>query len=372
MTRAAAPSASSGPRLALTAWLVAWAAAIVYATLYPWIGWRAPTVAPAAFLLDGWPRYWTGLDLGLNVVGYVPLGFLAALRFARGRPGIGAALAATTLAALLSFGLESLQALLPSRISSVSDLVANVAGGGAGAVVAAAIGPAPLQRLADATARHLPLAPAAGPGALLLLLWLVVQWRPQSIAFASGELGGLLATVAPGADRWLAGLALAPEHGPLLEATAVAATVFGVGLLARDTLRPATGWTIALPIVLAATVKSAASATLLGARHALAWLNAGTQGGLLAGALALALAAWWPSRVRGLAAAAALALATTLYNLAPPNVYFQSTMAAWNQGELANLNGLLRALAIVWPFAAILWCLARLRLRGPRPIIGRL
>jgi len=371
MTRAAAPSVAAGPRLALSAWLVAWVAAIVYATLYPWTGWRAPTVSPAAFLLDGWPRYFTWLDLGLNFAAYIPLGFLAALCFARGRPGLGAALVATALSALLSCGLETLQALLPVRIASVSDLVANTAGGGAGAAVAVALGPAPLQRLADASAGRLPLAAAAGPGALLLLLWLVVQWHPQPIAFASGELGGLLATVAPGAGRWLSGLALAPEQGPLLEASAVAATVFGVGLLARDTLRPASGWAIALPILLAAAVKSAASATLLGARHALAWLNAGTQGGLLAGALALALATWWPSRARGLAAAAALALATTLYNLAPPNVYFQSTLAAWNQGELANLNGLLRALAIVWPFAAILWCLARLRPRGPRPIIGR-
>lgn len=371
MTRAAVPPAFAGPRLALTAWLVAWAAAIVYATLYPWTGWRAPTVTPWAFLLEGWPRYWTWLDLGLNVAGYIPLGFLAALRFARGRPGVGAALAATALAALLSLGLETLQALLPSRISTVSDLVANSAGGGAGAVLAAVMGAAPLQRLADAAARRLPLAPAAGPGALLLLLWLVVQWKPQSIAFATGELGGLLETVAPGADRWLAGLALAPSQGPLLEAIAVAATVFGVGLLARDTLRPASGWAIAAPILLAAAVKSAASATLLGARHALAWLNAGTQGGLLAGALALALATWWPARMRGLAAAAALALATALHNLAPPNVYFQATLAAWHQGELANLNGLLRALALIWPFAAILWCLARLRPRGPRPIIDR-
>src|SRR5690606_37361114 len=335
--------------------------------LYPWTGWRAPTVAPWVFLLEGWPRYWTWLDLGFNFAGYLPLGFLAALRFARRRPGVVAALAATALSTALSFGLESLQALLPGRIASVSDLVANTAGGGAGAVLAAALGPVPLQRLANAAARRLPLAASAGPGALLMLLWLVVQWHPQPIAFASGELGSMLDTVSPAASRWLTALALAPEKGPLLEAIAVGATVFGVGLLARDTLRPASGWTMALPILAAAAVNSAASAALLGARHALAWLNAGTQGGLLAGALALALAAWWPSRARGLAAAAALALATALYNLAPPNVYFQSTMASWNQGELANLNGLLRALATVWPFAAIVWCLARLRSRGPRP-----
>lgn len=372
MTQPAASAPSAGTRLALTAWLAAWVAAIVHATLYPWSGWRAPTVAPWSFLFEGWPRYWTWFDLGLNFAGYLPLGLLTALRFARGRPGVPAVLGATTTAAVLSCALESVQAFLPARIPSVSDLLANTAGGAVGATLAARAGPASMQRLARAIVRRLPLAASAGPGALLLLLWVVMQWHPQPIAFGSGELHGLLATLAPDAGHWLAGAAAEPEQGPLLEAIAVAATVFGVGLLARDTLRPASGWAPALPIVAAAAVKSAAGAVLLGARHWLSWLDAGAQGGLLAGALGLALTAWWPPRTRGLAAAAALALATVLFNLAPPNVYFQSTMAAWNQGQFVNLNGLLRALACVWPFAAIAWCLGRRRPRGPEPIASDL
>lgn len=367
MTRPAASPASSGTRFAPTAWLAFWVAAIVQATLYPWSGWRVPTVAPWSFLYEGWPRYWTWLDLVLNFVGYLPLGSLVALRLVRDRPRALAVLAATASSAVLSCALESVQAFLPARIPSSSDFLANTAGGAAGAALVAGVGPAGLQRVVQAGTRRLPLAATAGPSAVLLLLWVLMQWHPQPIAFASGELHGLLGTAAPEAARWLASIAAEPQHGPLLEAIAVAATVFGVGLLARDTLRPASGWALALPIGAAAAVKSAAGATLLGARHWLAWLDAGTQGGLLAGALALALTAWWSPRTRTLAAASAIALATVLFNLAPPNVYFQSTMAAWNQGQFANLNGLLRALACVWPFAAALWCLSRRKPHQPDP-----
>ncbi|MCM5570968.1 VanZ family protein [Burkholderiaceae bacterium FT117] len=368
MTRSAAPSGPAGTRSPLAAWLLAWVAATVYGTLHPWSGWRAPTVQPLAFLLEGWPRYWTWQDLGLNFAAYLPLGLLATLLLGRALPRGAAALAAIGGAAALSCGLESLQALLPGRVSSLADLLANASGAAAGAALALALDAG---RSLAGTRRPMPLAAGSASGGLLLLWWLAVQWHPQAMAFASGELAPLLAVVSPAASEWLAGLAAPVEQGPLMEAIAVAATVVGVGLLARDALRPDSSWAVAAPMALAAAIKSAASATLLGGRHAAAWLNAGTQGGLLAGALVLALASWWPRRARLLAAALALAAATALYNLAPPNVYFASTMAAWNQGEWANLNGLLRALATVWPFAAIAWCVLRLRPRGPRPIIGR-
>ena len=72
----------------------AYAALIVYASLYPFSGWRNQGMAHWEYLLAGWPKYWSGFDLVANVTGYVPLGFLLALGFLR-RGG---------LAALPSFG----------------------------------------------------------------------------------------------------------------------------------------------------------------------------------------------------------------------------------------------------------------------------
>ena len=61
----------------------AYAALIVYASLYPFTGWRDQGIAPWAFLASPWPKYWTGFDIAANVCGYIPLGFLLALAFAR-------------------------------------------------------------------------------------------------------------------------------------------------------------------------------------------------------------------------------------------------------------------------------------------------
>ena len=58
---------------------LAYAALIVYASLYPFADWRDQGIAPWAYLAAPWPRYWTAFDFGINVVGYMPLGFLAAI-----------------------------------------------------------------------------------------------------------------------------------------------------------------------------------------------------------------------------------------------------------------------------------------------------
>ena len=60
-----------------------YAALIVYASLYPFTGWRMPGVTPLAFLSLPWPRWWTGFDLVSNLLGYMPLGALIFIALAR-------------------------------------------------------------------------------------------------------------------------------------------------------------------------------------------------------------------------------------------------------------------------------------------------
>ena len=53
------------------------AALTVYASLYPMEGWRDPGVSPFAYLSAPWPRHITRFDITVNILGYVPYGFLA-------------------------------------------------------------------------------------------------------------------------------------------------------------------------------------------------------------------------------------------------------------------------------------------------------
>ena len=51
---------------------------VAYASLYPFRTWRGPIDGAFSFLLAPWPRYYTFFDLLVNVLAYVPLGFLFA------------------------------------------------------------------------------------------------------------------------------------------------------------------------------------------------------------------------------------------------------------------------------------------------------
>ena len=65
-----------------SAWPLAliYSALIVFASLFPFDGWRAQGIDPLVFLLAPLPPpYWTGFDIATNVVGYAPLGFLLVL-----------------------------------------------------------------------------------------------------------------------------------------------------------------------------------------------------------------------------------------------------------------------------------------------------
>ena len=113
---------------------------IVYSSLYPFHGWSDPSEGAFSFILAPWPRYYTIIDLALNVIGYVPLGFLVALMALGSSSSRTAAVAATLSGVALSLVMESLQAFLPARVSSNLDLLSNGLGALAGALVAVTAG----------------------------------------------------------------------------------------------------------------------------------------------------------------------------------------------------------------------------------------
>jgi len=361
----AEPSRRRVPQSA--AWLAAYAAALVYASLYPWTGWRSPGTSMFAFLTAPWPRWWTAYDVATNVIAYLPCGLLACVTIAgiartRALRAAPWALAACTA---LSFSLESAQSLLPARVPSRLDLLTNVAGAAFGIALAVWFGRRRIERLPRALRNAFTVAPGATAGAVLLVAWPIAQWYPQSLVFATGDLlfawpAGWSAPAASAPD-WRAALILPARYEPFVEACAVSLAVIAIASLVREVFVPPLAadarppaWPIALPIVAACIVKSVAGAVVLGPAHAFGWLSAATQGGLVAGAIAsIALVPATPG-VRAACALAALVLGTVLVNLAPPNQYYLSMLAHW-EGQWSNFHGLLRALATLWPFAMLAW-----------------
>src|SRR6266540_1661456 len=307
---------------------VAYALLVVYASLHPFSGWRDQGVPQFAFLTARFPRPYLPFDLAANLLGYMPLGFLAVLAahpILRGR----AAFAFAVLCALaLSLALESLQLYLPTRTSSNLDLFANTAGGIIGALAAAAASRRLLLEEGLKAIRDRLFLPGSGIdlGLVLLGMWLIAQLNPGMLLFGTGDLRGLFRP--PPGKLYPAELFVRGQPKRLLVFFLV-----GAGL----------------------AVHSFAFGLLVSSQDILSWLTPGALYGVAAALLLLSIAADLPRAVQLAISGLALLAATALVNLAPANPYMTATLSLWQQGQYFNFNGATRVVSAIWPFAAMFY-----------------
>ena len=331
---------------------------VVYGSLYPFTGWRDQGLSPFAFVVAPAPRFVTVFDVAANLIGYLPYGFLCVLALHPRLRGVRALGVAALSGALLSLCMEALQTYLPTRFASNLDVVCNLGGALAGAVLAVRLAPwlvatGPLHRMRGAL--FLP-GLAADLGLVLLGLWLFTQLDPTTLLFGAGDLRNLLA--GPG------GALHAAELFVSVEALTSGANLVAIGLLLSLISSPdSRSRLVFLALVaFALLVKTAAFAILMRAENVFAWLTPGAWQGLAVGALAALAAIALPRAARVVLAAVLLMAATVLVNLAPPNPYLAANLTLWQQGHFLNFNGLTRLVSSTWPFAALgylTWLAAR-------------
>ena len=358
-----------------SAWTLAllFTALIVYASLYPFAGWRVQGVALMDFLWAPWPQYWTGFDLGSNLVGYAPLGFLLALGLMRSGWGVGAWPLAVLLSLLLSLGVETVQNFLPMRVPSNVDFGLNVAGAVIGASLAWG-----LQRLGAlrrwSQFRADWFMPGAHGSLVLLALWPFALLYPVSVPFGLGQVADRLVAALQRLLEDTPFLVWLPERAdavlplsPLSEALCVALGLLAPLLLGYADLRSAArrGVFLALFAVCALGVSGLSAALTYGPSHAWAWVTpqaaAGAALALVLGLLALGASA----RLCQVGLLLNLAVGLTLLNRAPLSPYFAQSLQLWEQGRFIRFHGLSQWLGWVWPFAA-LWLGAAALARGGR------
>jgi VanZ family protein len=321
---------------------------IVYASLYPFSGWRDHGASPLDFLGAPRPRQMLPFDVVSNVAAYALLGLLAVWAAPARQRGVLAVLLVTLAGTCLSLALEATQSYLPARVASSIDVLSNAAGTLLGALVGWRstrwmLGAGPLRGWRT---RLLLPGLQADIGLALLGLWLFMQLNPAMLLFGGGDLRDLLAGPT-GPPR-------APEFFAAIETVSAAANLAAVALLASAIAAPGAPVRrlVLLLIGTALAVKTLAFAIIMRAEHVLAWLTPGALQGLLAG-LAVALLAVSLPRVARLALAAVLLMAAAvLVNFAPPNPYLAATLIVWRQGHFLNFNGLTRLVSSLWPFAA--------------------
>ncbi|MDR1967464.1 MAG: VanZ family protein [Burkholderiaceae bacterium] len=352
--------------------LLVYAALIVYASLFPFTGWRDQGIVPWAYLRAPLPRYWTGFDIITNLIGYAPFGFLLTLALPLQRRWL-AALLATWLAALMSFGMECLQSYLPIRVASNLDLALNATGGACGAAVAWA-----LERLGAVEQwqrmRSRWFVRESRDALALLALWPVALLFPAPVAFGLGQvyerlqsrLTTLLADTPfidwlPPPVRHLQPLA------PAAEALCVALGALVPCLLGYTVTRQRGHRLLLAAAALAVGVlTSALSAALTySPPYAWSWINRPVEAGLLAAVLAAALLLWLPTRGCVALLMAVLLAQTLLLNTAPLSAYFAITLQSWEQGRFIHFYGLAQWVGWLWPYVTFVYLATRIGRADP-------
>lgn len=370
MTRRPSPPRTAPAAQRTTAWPLALAAIclIVYASLYPFADWRNQGISPLQFLTAPLPQYWTGFDVGANLLGYAPLGFLLALSALRSKRVSWAVSVAVLGSALLSLAMETLQSYLPSRIPSNVDLVLNTLGALLGACCAWALQKiGVVDRWSRIRARW--FARDARGALVLLLLWPPALLFPASVPLGLGQVFERLESALAEALADTPFLEWMPmrelELQPLVPIAELLCVTLGAlipCLLGYCVIR--TRWQrAAFSVAMIATgmAASALSAALsYGPQHAWAWLDLPVQVGIgLALVLALLLLAL-PRRAAAALTLLALSIHLGLLNQAPANPYFAQTLQTWEQGRFIRFHGVVQWLGWLWPYATLLYLLARL------------
>ncbi len=344
---------------------------LVYASLYPFMDWRDQGIAPWTFLSSPWPRYWTGFDLAINVLGYMPLGFLLALSALRTGRGRHAVIIATLLGALLSLLMESLQSYLPARVPSYVDLGLNLSGTLLGGLLAWSMEKlGVIARWGAFRARW--FLPDARGGLVLLALWPLALLFPAAVPFGLGQVFERLEAGAAEALEGTPFLDWLPvrdiELQPLVPGAEMLCVALGLlipCLLGYCIIRTAARRGLFLLTVFASGVAVTALSAALsyGPAHAWVWISLPVQAGLVTSFLLAALL--MPVSVRTSAALVLLALGLylSLLNQAPTSPYFAQTLSTWEQGRFIRFHGLAQWLGWLWPYCVAVYVLVRVSRR---------
>ena len=351
---------------------LAWGLLIIYASLFPFTGWRWPAGRTLFdLMLLPWPPWRIRFDIVSNLLGYLPLGALMYGAAVRSGARLGAAvLAALALPTLLSFTLELTQNFLPERVPSALDLALNAGGAALGVVLGLALhamgGLTRWQSLRDRWFIR------TSAGALLLLvLWPVGLLFPAPVPLGLGqmwdELTQWVGQALSGTD-WT-GLvadwrrsAEVPPLSPLSEGGAIALGLLGPCLIAFAVTSP--GWRrLVLGLVAAALglgVTALSTALNFGPEHALSWVTPVSFLGFAGGVGLMLVCLPCSRRVAAGLGLIALTAQVALVAQAPADPYFAQSLQSWSQGRFIRFHGLALWVGWVWPYLAMAWLLLRL------------
>ncbi len=342
-------------RARLRTWLASgYALFIAYASLSPFSGWREQGLDFTEVLRVPLLLTYTAFDATVNLLSYLPFGFLAGIALRARFGGLPSVIGSLCLGVLLSAGMEYLQMFLPARISSNVDLLSNSAGALLGALLAVSITSWAwfFTRLTRWRSDFFHQGKEMDFGLALLALWMFGQINPSL-----PMLGNVF--ISEMARQPFA----MPQRSPFdwWESGAVTLNLLMLGALMLTLLRLPRNIVTSLLTVLSvvALAKFATAVVLLKSWALLLWINSEAVMGMLLGMLLLFSVLWLP-RAAIIVSGAAVAIT---YFVIVNFVFDSNTPAAamsvyhWHYGHLLNYNGLAQTIALIFPLLLLfhLW-----------------
>ncbi len=346
-----------------------YALVVVYASLYPFRGWRVGSFELLVFLTQPLPLYWTAFDLISNWLGYMPLGLLVFVAFVRHswRPYL-AFIVAIISGAMLSLVLEFLQNFLPQRVPSNLDCLLNILGTLMGAVLGAVLvqlgGLSRWQSLREDW-----FVQPSSVGLALLLIWPLGLLFPLPFPFAMGRmLDRLHHLIASWAAEFLPNFDLMAVFAPSKwqgltpsgEFLLVMLGVLAPCCVAIPVTKP--GWrrTVLMTMLVISGILTTSLSTALsfGPEHAWVWATPIVCWAVGAAWLAGLLFSLCSHRISAALGLMVITALLVLVTQAPANPYFAQNLQDWEQGQFIRFHGASQWLGYFWPFLAMAYLIS--------------
>ena len=321
---------------------------IVYMSLNPFDFLFHNGISAYAWVDAPLPRFITLFDVSVNVLAYIPFGFLLVFAAYPRWQNFVALGIAICLSAALAFSVETLQSWLPTRIPSLMDWWANVFGGLLGALLAIPLGP---QWLSGSALRRR-FDQWFGLNWAVCALFLLFPWSqiyPQSSWLGVGVWGHVIF----GSIDW--GTLVVNQIAQEMLITGFC--WLGVALLLSLGMRvKAPQWQILNGLLCFTVVlKTLFTALQFGIEFSFIWLTTGAFWGMFLATIALRWALGLPQRTKWILAISCLIGVTVVINIMPDNPYFVLTLRHWNQGRLVHFNELMQWVSVIWLPMAFVW-----------------
>lgn len=339
---------------------------IIYASLYPFTGWRDMGVHPFSYLTDKLPYYRTYFDIWTNIVGYMPLGMLMIFALYPNLKSYKAFLLTCLFGILLSGSMEAIQTYIPTRVPSILDLMTNACGTLLGAIIGLWTRTYFLKEGFFIHLREKWFISSASRGLVVVGLWPLALIYPQNHVFGLGHFFPLFSdwfstsfdTPLDLTTLWINTFQLRPEAYWLADIIITVSGLTSAVLMLFILLKrqaPRIRIVISFIMIMVA-VKTLSCALLFEPQNDLIWATSGTiAGGILSIPILVGLS-FAPQVIKKKMAIVSLLLGLIVVNFVPDNPYFIETLQTWTQGNFLNFNGAAQFLAILLPFLA-LWYL---------------